>query len=478
MPDIETWTPEDDALVRKALESLRADSDTVELPDPRLVRARGEGRRRRTLLSWTAGAAAAAIVAATVGYAAMGRDGATPVPPATRTAPAPTPTTTELNDLLKTRSVLPLGEEWQRTLGLSAAPVVQAQPAYEGNLCQTLEPGTRAETQRVVADPAQPDTTLLGVQTRFTFASEAMAKAGAKTLGDGIASCAAPVGPRERTSSDAALAEGARLWSYTKDGETGWLGVAQGGTSVAWLEVLAGTPAGQAAAEPDAARLVTRALERLRAYGGPSGPKPGITTPPPRALDEDMPVVGVEPLIPSTLFVAASQWASPVLTDGKTTYAGPGDQEGSASIVQCETEEFQAGVGGRYGIVSIRAGGGDANYIGKQRVRLFEDVQAYELVQADMERLDQLIMKGCGAPEARTTAQRGQVKGTYLLTTKVTGPDASGTMYQWVGVTGQQTEGAVSTVVFHGTDDGQGFTGTAEEGFTELLRLMDLARQK
>ena len=478
MPDIETWTPEDDALVRKALDSLRADSDTVELSDPRLVRARGEGRRRRTLLSWTAGAAAAAIVAATVGYAAMGREGATPVPPATRTAPAPAPTTTQLDDLLKTRSVLPLGEEWQRTLGLRAAPVVQAQPAYEGNLCQTLEPGTRAETQRVVADTAQPDETFLGVQTRYTFATEAMAKAGAETLGDGIASCAAPVSPRERTSADVAIAEGSRLWSYTKDGRTGWLGVTQAGTSVAWLEVAAGTPAGQAAAEPDAARLVTRALERLRAYAGPSGPKPGITTPPPRALDENMPVVGVEPLIPSSLFVAASQWASPALSRGQKTYAGPGAQEGSASIVECETEEFQAGVGGRYGIVTIRAGSGDANYIGKQRVRLFEDVQGYELVQADLARLDDLIMKGCTSPGGnRTTAKPGPVQGTYLLTTAVV-DEATGTLYQWVGVTGMQTEGAISTIVFHGTSDGQGFTGTDQEGFAELLRLMDLARQK
>ncbi len=51
-------------------------------------------------------------------------------------------------------------------------------------------------------------------------------------------------------------------------------------------------------------------------------------------------------------------------------------------------------------------------------------------------------------------------------------------MYQWVGVTGMQTEGGVSTIVFHGTNDGQGFTGTAAQGFTELERLMDLARQR
>lgn len=476
MPDIETWTPEDDALVRKALESLRADSDTVELPDPRLVRARGEGRRRRTLLSWTAGAAAAAIVAATVGYAAMGRDGATPVPPATSSTAAG-PTTTGPRDLLKTVSALPLGEEWQQVLGLPAPAAVQPQPDYEGNICSTAEPGTRRQAQRVVRDAAQPDATFLGVQTYYSFVSPDAARAGATELAQGIAQCSAPIGPRELSASGPA-AQWPRIWSYTKDGRTGWLAIAQYGTAVAWLEIAADPPQGPAADQADMTALAHIAQQRLQLHGGAVIPNPRVTTPPPRALDEDMPVVGVEPLIPSSLFVAASQWASPALSRGQKTYAGPGAQEGSASIVECETEEFQAGVGGRYGIVSIRAGSGDANYIGKQRVRLFDDVQGYELVQADLARLDDLIMKGCTSPGGnRTTAKPGPVQGTYLLTTAVV-DEATGTQYQWVGVTGMQTEGAISTIVFHGTSDGQGFTGTDQEGFAELLRLMDLARQK
>ncbi|HEX5522144.1 MAG TPA: hypothetical protein VFX53_01750, partial [Pedococcus sp.] len=94
MPDIDTWTAADDALVRSALASLRAETDTLPLADPGAIRARGEGRRRRTLLVWAAGAAAAVVVAATVGYAALGRDGAQPVPPAMTTATAPSPTST------------------------------------------------------------------------------------------------------------------------------------------------------------------------------------------------------------------------------------------------------------------------------------------------------------------------------------------------------------------------------------------------
>ena len=110
---------------------------------------------------------------------------------------------------------------------------------------------------------------------------------------------------------------------------------------------------------------------------------------------------------------------------------------------------------------------------------MFDDARGYELVQADLQRTDQLVMKGCRSAGGanRTTAERGPVQGSYLLTTQVTA-EATGTMFQWVGVTGMQTEGGVSTIVFHGTSDGQGFQGSTAQGFSELVRLMDLARQK
>jgi hypothetical protein len=475
MPDIDTWTPADDALVRSALASLRAETDTLPLADPRVIRARGAGRRRRTRLGWAAGAAAAVVVAATVGYAALGRDGARPVPPAVTTATAPAPTSTGPEGLLATASPLPLGAEWQRALGLAAAPVVQPQPAYEGNLCQTPEPGSRRETQRVVGRAAQPDATLLGVQTRYSFVSDAAARAGMTTLAQGIASCTAPVSPRERTTSSAAAHQ--RIWSYTKDGATGWLALAQYGTSVAWLEVSADAPEAAAVDQADMATIAGIAYQRLRLYGAPATPKPGITTPPPRAVDEDMPVTGPQPALSSSLFVAATQWASPVLTGGQRAYAGPGDPEGSSTVVQCETDQKMT-TAGRYGIVSVRSGPGDANYIGKQRVRLFEGADAVDEVTTERQRVDDIVMAGCGVPGgSTTTATRGPTAGTYLLTT-VTGTDASGTLFQWVGVSTMATPGAISTIAFHGTSDGQGFTGTPAQGFAELDRLLALARQK
>ena len=476
MPDIDTWTPADDALVRSALDSLRAETDTLPLADPRAIRARGALRRRRALRGWAAGAAAAVVVAATVGYAALGRDGARPVPPAMTTATTPSPTSTGPEGLLATASPLPLGAEWQQALGLAAAAVVQPQPAYEGNLCQTPEPGSRRETQRVVRSAAQPDATLLGVQTRYTFVSDTAAQSGVGTLARGIASCAAPVNPRERTTSTAAAHP--RIWSYTKDGATGWLALAHYGTSVAWLEVSADAPGAATVDQADMATLADIAYQRLLLYGAPAAPKPGITTPPPRAVDEDMPVTGPQPALSSSLFVAASQWASTVLTGGQRSYAGPGDPEGSSTIVQCETDQKMT-TAGRYGIVSVRSGPGDANYIGKQRVRLFEGADAADQVTTERQRVDEIVMAGCAVPGgSTTTATRGATAGTYLLTTKVTGPDASGTLFQWVGVSTMATPGAVSTIAFHGTSDGQGFTGTAAQGFAELDRLLALARQK
>ena len=81
-------------------------------------------------------------------------------------------------------------------------------------------------------------------------------------------------------------------------------------------------------------------------------------------------------------------------------------------------------------------------------------------------------------PSGRVYHRDRQVLGMggILLTTKATGR-ASGQLFQWVGVSTMATPGAVSTIAFHGTSDGQGFTGTAAQGFAELDRLLALARR-
>ena len=201
----------------------------------------------------------------------MGRDGATPVPPATRLNGGRTHDDGAERPA-QDRVRLPLGEEWQQVLGLPAPAAVQPQPDYEGNICSTAEPGTRREAQRVVRDAAQPDATFLGVQTYYSFVSPDAARAGATELAQGIAQCSAPIGPR-RLSASGPAAQWPRIWSYTKDGRTGWLAIAQYGTAVAWLEIAADPPQGPAADQADMTALARRAAA-LAAHGGAVIPNP------------------------------------------------------------------------------------------------------------------------------------------------------------------------------------------------------------
>lgn len=474
MAETDTWTPADDDYVREQLTSLKADVDGLPLADVRFVKARGAARRRRTMLGWTAGAAAAALVAAVIGFTALGPDASQPVPPALPSTTAPTtPVDREaVTPFLSQAGSLPLASEWKFALEHSSDFELSTVENREIDPCLSSAPAP-AQQESLLSQQGN----IQGGQTQWTLGSGS-AQQLAEEMAESIGACRLGEFAVKAVQTDS----WPRLYSYTAgDAGSGWYAVAVSGRHVAVLNVVEPDHRTTEFSRVQVERLAAIATARLARYGdtGSAGePKSGTPTtpPPPTGPSENMPVTGVKPLISSSLFVPASKWSSPLLTKGQPTYAGPGDQEGSASIVECETDQFQAGVGGRYGIVSIRAGSGDANYVGKQRVRLFEDAKGYELVQADIKRLDQLVMKGCTtAGGNRTTAERGPIAGTYLLTTKVS-DEATGTLYQWVGVTGQQTEGAVSTIVFHGTNEGVGFSGTAAQGFAELQRLMDLAR--
>jgi hypothetical protein len=476
MAETDTWTPADDDYVREQLTSLKADVDGLPLADVRFVKARGGARRRRTMLGWSAGAAAAALVAAAIGFTALGPDASQPVPPALPSTTAPTtPVDREaVSPFLAEASSLPIASEWKFALEHSSDFELSTVQNREIDPCLTSAPGP-AQQESLLSQQGN----IQGGQTRWSVESGS-AQQLAEVMADSIGACQLGEFAVTAVQTDS----WPRLYSYTAgDAGSGWYAVAVSGTHAAVLNVVEPDHRTTEFSRVEVERLAAIATARLARYGdtGSAGePKTGTPTtpPPPTAPSEDMPVSGVKPLISSSLFVPASQWSSPLLSKGQRTYAGPGDQEGSASIVECETDQFQAGVGGRYGIVSIRAGSGDANYIGKQRVRLFEDAKGYELVQADLTRLDQLVMKGCSTQGGNTTtAERGPIQGTYLLTTKVVN-EATGTMYQWVGVTGMQTEGGVSTIVFHGNNEGAGFQGTKAQGFVELERLMDLARQR
>lgn len=490
MAELESWSAADDTLVRGALATLRTDVDAVPLPDARFVRARGAQRRRRRTMTWAAASAAAAVAIGTVGMSLLGEHRPGPLVPSTRTTgtairtPSPTttapPTSSTSTSSLDQPGALPLPQEWVSALRVTGRPRLtvlrKSSPDWGNHECLVTIPVGQVERQQVTVDGLRFE----GGETRFAVPTSLDPRTVAEGVTSDIAACQA--GPRFTVTPQS---EGwPRLFSY-KAGEagSGWFAVVPGPADLTLIQVVDPAHSTSVFTQAQVLRLADIAEGRLKRYGSAATASPsgsGTTGSPAStpAKDEDMPVSGVAPLLPSRLFVAASQWTSPLFAHGAKATAGPGALEGSSAIVPCETDEQQAGVGGRYGIVNIRAGQGPANYIGKQRVRLFEDVQGYELAQADLKRLDRLVMAGCGsAGGPRTTAQRGPLDGTYLLTTK-SAESTGATSYAYVGATGQQTEGAVSTVVFWGSSDGQGFQGTKAQGFAELTRLLDLARQQ
>jgi hypothetical protein len=307
MAEHEEWTAGDDARLRAALGTLRADVEAVPLADPRFVRARGSRRRRQRTVGWAAAAAAAVVVAGAVGYGQLGRDATLPTPP------AGTPTSTASST--------------------------------------TTSPPTSATTTSPTAT------------------------------------------------------------SPTTSGE-------------------------------------------------------------PTARSEEMPVSGPGPVPSWELFVAASQWASQDLTGGARTSAGPGALEGSTAVASCETDDQQAGIGGRVGVVSVRVGTGSTGYLGRQRVQLDEATDAAvqkEYVDARLSEAQTLFAQGCTFGNGTVRATEGPSRGTYRLDTVFA--DGSPTVSEWVGVTAQRTRGAVSTVVLTRVTE-------PDRAFDELERLLSLARQK
>jgi hypothetical protein len=480
MAETDTWTPADDAYLREALGSLRTDVDALSLADVRFVKARGRARRRRTMLGWTAGAAAAALVAAVIGFSALGGDHAThPVPPATKTTMAPTTPVDRqaVSPYLAEPGALPLGKEWKLALGWSSDFTVETTKNAEPDLCWASHSarlnipyvGEQTEDQNLLSRTGN----IQGRQTRWTVdQGRGSAVKIAMVQGDSIAACRQGQFAVKAVQVDS----WPRLYTYTAgDAGSGWYAVTHAGNQVEVLNIVEPDHPKTQLERAEVERLAAIATARLQRYGNGTGTStPSASTPSATALPsgEDMPVVGSQPTVSSNLFVPASKWSSPDLTNGARTYAGTGALEGSASIAQCETDQFQAGVGGRYGIVSIRSGSGQDNYIGKQRVRLDDStsaVQQQAFVQARLAEAKALYGKGCTFGNGTVKATPGPTDGTWRLDTVFN--DNSPTLSEWVGVTAQQTPGAMTTIVLTKVPN-------PKMGFPELDRLLNLARQR
>ena len=333
--------------------------------------------------------------------------------------------------------------------------------------CLSSEPGTKVQQEEITRAEFQ------GGATRFRIGSGQDVQTAAEGIAQDIAGC--QLAPGYAVTQRSPASTWPRLFSYTAgDAGSGWWLVVPGTHDVAVLQLNQNDRPTSGFTQAQVARLAEIATQRLVRYG--SGTTKTATSTPavtgPRALDETMPVVGPGPVPSWTLFVAASQWRSSALTGGAATQAGPGALEGSTAVATCETDQQQAGVGGRVGVVSVRVGTSSTGYIGRQRVQLDDSTgpdtqQAY--VDARLSEAKKLFGRGCAAPNAKTRSTPGPSAGTWRLDTVF--PDGTATLSEWVGVTAQKTPGAVSTVVLTKVAD-------PKQGFAELDRLLNLARQK
>ena len=472
MAEHDEWTAADDALVRRAMATLRTDVESLPLPDVRFVRARGRARRRHRFLALSAAAAAAVVVAGTVGYAAWGpASSRTPVTPAssgrTASTTAPPSTTTTATDSLAQPGALPQLTEWTSSLGLTGTVRLTPVKPFGPVDCLSSEPGTKVQQEEVTRAPE-----FQGGATRFRIGTGQDPQTAAENIASDLAGCQLAPGYTVTPQSSGAFP---RLFSYTAgDAGSGWWVVAAGPHDVAVLQLNQNDRPKSGFTRAQVVKLADIAEQRLARYG--SGTTKTATSTPdtsgPKALDENMQVVGPAPVPSSALFVAASQWSSTALTGGAATNAGPGALEGSTTVASCETDQQQAAIGGRVGIVSVRVGTSSTGYIGRQRVQLDDSTgsdtqQAY--VDARLAEAKKLFGRGCAVPNAKIRSTPGPTAGTWRLDTVFT--DGTATLSEWVGVTAQKTPGAVSTVVITKMAD-------PKQGFAELDRLLNLARQK
>jgi len=475
MAEHEDWTAGDDAQLRRAMATLRHDVEAVPLPDVRFVRARGRARRRHRFLGLTAAAAAAAVVAGTVGYAAWGPSSSrTPLTPASSartaaTTPSATTSTTMAASSLDQPGALPLVGEWASSIGLTGSVLLTPVKPCGPVECLQSEPGTKVQQEEITRAPE-----VQGGQVRFRIGSGQDAATAADGVASDIAGCRLAPGYKVTPASSGT---GERVYSYTAgDAGSGWWAVVAGKHDVVVLQVNQNDRPKSGFTLAQVQELVSIAQKRLARYGTGTEATASTTSSPtftgPKAVDEQMPVVGPSPVPSWKLFVAASQWRSQPLSSGAATSAGPGAMEGSTAVASCETDQEQAGIGGRVGVVSVRVGSSSTGYVGKQRVQLDDssgaDVQQ-SYVDARLAEAKALFGKGCSTGNGTVKSTPGPTAGTWRLDTVA--PDGSPTFSEWVGVTAQKTPGAVSTIVV---------TKLAEpkQGFAELDRLIMLARQK
>ena len=350
MADHDDWTADDDAQLRAALTSLRADVDGAPLPDVRFVKARGMARRRQRLLTWTAAAAAAAVVVGTVGYSEFGRDATQQTPPVglgSTTSAAPSTTTTSSLDQ---PGALPLLQEWTRALGLEGTARMTTQDPkssdYRSFDCLVSLPQGQTLRQEVTLDAGG----FQGGQTQFAASSKLDPRTVAESIASDISQC--QQGPDFKVTPKG-TSGWPRLFSYTAgDAGSGWFAVVPGAADVTLIQIIDSAHPTTIFTPAQVTALADIAEKRLARYGsGASTTTSSPTTTPapePKAINEVMQVSGPLAVPASKYFIAASQWSGSLLAPGGKAYAGQGNPDDSLGDIGvfCETNGLPVRVRG------------------------------------------------------------------------------------------------------------------------------------
>ncbi|HEX8971073.1 hypothetical protein [Oryzihumus sp.] len=461
------WSAADDDLVRGALTTLRRDVEALELADVRFVKARGAARHRRTVLTATAAAAAAVLAVGYVGFSGLGGHPSSlrPAVSSTHSTSSTTTSATTPADAgvpLPVAGDLPVSAEWQRALGISETVVIADFTESEGGAvmdCANVgQPGTQAHAQSVNAESSG----LQGDQRVYGNPSTAAADGEADTLVSQLLTCAGPM--KVSVVADSAWP---KVFSGIGPASTEWFVVTHAGSRVGIVTIVEPGEGGKHRWTVSQVQDIGAVAQRR--LGGDVGPQPGrsTTTPPSptRARTEQMPIAGTRPLLPSSLFVAASQWSSPALSQGHATHAVTTDWEGSAQVHECDVDTAMdmTSSAGRFGIVTV-ADQVDGTILGRQRVRLTASAAA---ARAEADRIIHGIAT-CGSRVPHVTVTQDPAHpGLFKVVGAEPGaPAAAG----WLAVSVQDGTPAAVTTLYLRSQPAQ--------GFAELDRLLSLARQK
>jgi hypothetical protein len=186
----QTWSVEDDAVVRAALDVLRRDVKELPLADAAFVRARGDARRRHRRAAVALASVAAAVAVGSVGLQALVAPAGRVVGPVGRPTVAVGATTGAGGPSvpLAVPGPLPVAQEYQRALGLRGRVVVSDLKESEGAVLdcpQVRSPGVRVAGQSVTSTGSG----VYGDQAVYRATDPATATRAATTLEQQLLDC-------------------------------------------------------------------------------------------------------------------------------------------------------------------------------------------------------------------------------------------------------------------------------------------------